>query len=254
MLNRFFFSLDSYLQKITAHGLPAANSWLFTQLGLVIHLRGPTLPPGPVIIVGLNHEALIEPIAISHFIHRPPYALIGNYGLTHYVKVPGLIIPIVPQRFAIDRPLTPRRLGERFLDSYFRPLNRFIRLQKFTSTDITTINRQAFQQALGVLRKNGILMIFPTGAGAATRPWGKGLGEIIHRSLASGLSPQIVACRVTHVSKPLFLFRLLYFLFTHHSPPHSLHLTVSISPPRSLPPSWVRLSPHRITHHLKSSL
>lgn len=168
-------------QKLKKDGVKTASEFMMEALGIEVKYKDPKKwkisKTAPVILVGLNHETIVEPFAITSIIGREKMKFVANLGLTHWVDG-RVLIPVVARRYAVDRPLTLKRLGERFAD-IFRPLNRKIREKKFTLSQIEKINRDAFKETDNVLEGNGMVMIYPTGGGDRNKTWARGIGEMI---------------------------------------------------------------------------
>lgn len=173
--------IETFNRKTRSEGVKAASQFMMDALGVEVKdnscQKWKISNSEPVILVGLNHETIVEPFAITSLIGREKMKFIANYGLTNWVDR-KILIPVIARRYAIDRPMTLKRIGERWAD-IFRPLNRKIREKKFTLAVIEKNNTEAFKEAENELNKNGMVMIYPTGGGDRNKPWARGIGELI---------------------------------------------------------------------------
>lgn len=147
----------------------------------------------PTLIIGLNHNAFIEPLVTGSVIGRDDSFAIAN--ITYTKAGPNIskhLIGVMQSKFATDYPGRRRtRLGDPIAPIYGH--------QKYTTSEIQNINKKAFRRVGHLLKNRHLVLVYPGGGTPANGSrWRRGIGEIIKNMKEIGLDDiEIVPAVVT---------------------------------------------------------
>lgn len=177
-LLNFWLDLDKFIPE---KGLSFASRLFVSKLGLKVKKNcSPEIlnkSGKPVIFIGINHEAYLEPFLVFSILERndikviamKPYQILGQNFSKH-------ILPVMIKKYARDN----MRLKHR-LENKIDLLKAFYRAENLTKKEIESLNRRSFNLSVKFLQQGGALVIFPAGGYGLERSWGNGIGEIIKR-------------------------------------------------------------------------
>lgn len=130
----------------------------------------------PVLFVGINHEAIVEPLIMAAILKRQDWRLVGFKALQvmgdHLAK---FVIPVLMRRHAVDY----KNNLEKSIQNLFNPVSRLYQAEKLTIKEIKKLNQDSITTASQSLVNGKAVVIFPGGAGKVNFGWKSGIGEII---------------------------------------------------------------------------
>lgn len=171
--------LVRYDHEIGTTGLSVASQQLLDKF----NIRFQTDPnfnkpekPGPLFIVGINHDAFIEHVIIWAALGRDDLTALGGKIYTELgTNIAPHILPILPRRDAIDGSMANAKYNPfDFLHNYYFS-------QKLTLNEIQQMNADSIAKTTQILQSGHVLFLYPTGGGRPDAPWKKGVGEVLIR-------------------------------------------------------------------------
>jgi hypothetical protein len=174
---RDWVHFESQVENIS---LPDVARSIYDYLGLEIH-RG-DLPAEfsqsgqPALLLGLNHEAVIEPIILISLLNRDDVKLPGMKVFQYLgPNISEYILPLLPKKVANDycgntKPTTSNKLD---------PFYQLYCLEDKSTEEIFRLNQSSVHQAAGHIVDGGALIIFPNGGRPINSPWYQGVGQIL---------------------------------------------------------------------------
>jgi len=185
-LARDWVGIESRLAEVS---VPFVARDFSDYLGMDLFIN--RLPPAfsqehqPAILMGINHESIIEPVFLVSVLDRPDVRFLGMKVFQYlgpYVK--ELILPVLPSRIATDYQGDLRtRMG-----TALKPIYQVYKLDKRSSKEIKELNQQSISQAIEHIRSGGILELYPTGGRSIEKGWYPGIGRILSELPADVLS------------------------------------------------------------------
>ena len=244
---RYFASLENQVDERTFSDLAEELlDYLALELNYNHTFEELSTPGQPAIIMGLNHESIVEPVFLASLLDRNDIAFFGM-AVTQFIgpQVAKFILPVMPRRSAVDyQPDKKRSLSDRLNWVYW-----VYGLDKRTLEEVEQLNKQSIEGAAAHIDRGGILMIFPGGGVDIRRPWYRGLGEIL-----SLVSPEILhATAVVPVSTTGLSRKTLYKKVHQSSFDRRQPYTVqgTVFDPIYIPPSKAGLTPEQLLDYLK---
>lgn len=207
--------------------LPHVARVIFNYLGTTLYInRLPaefSTPGKPAILMGINHEAIIEPILLVSLLDRADIRFLGMKVFQYLgPRVAAHILPVLPGKIATDYQGSTRASISNKLD----PIYQLYRMENLSTIDIKALNEQSIDMATQHLASGGILMLYPCGGHSIEKEWFSGLGRILEKLPADILT-----------STPIFpvmtsgLTRKSVYLSVHHAAfrqkqPHSVRQNI----------------------------
>jgi hypothetical protein len=176
-LARYFASLE---KQVNERSLPNLANDLLEYLAIEVHSNQQfeefSQSDRPCILMGINHESIVEPVYIISLIDRNDIGFFGM-AVTQYLgkRIAEYIFPVMPKKRASDyQRLTKPSISDRLNWAFW-----LYSLEDRTVEEVEHLNRNSIERAAGHINSGGILMIFPGGGVEINRPWYRGLGEIL---------------------------------------------------------------------------
>ena len=154
----------------------------FAYLGLSVHSnKVPAVfgkPGEPAILLGINHEAIVEPLIIASLLNRPDVRFVGMKVFQYLGKnISDLIYPVLPKKVAIDYQGGCMQTLKSRLDIVLE----MYRMESLTIAQIERLNDTSLKSAAVHVEYGGLLIIFPNGGRSIDRSWYPGVGKLIKR-------------------------------------------------------------------------
>jgi len=206
-----------------------------------------SLPGRPAILLGLNHEAYIEPVVLVSLLHRNDMRILGM-KIFQYLgpRIAEYILPVLPKKVAVDYHGNKKPT----LFNLLEPIYRLYLLENRTVAEIGHLNQLSIQHAADHLSAGGVLITFPGGGQHLHRPWYRGTGEIL-----SLLPPEVLSSTpiypisTTGLSKKLFLQKARQAAFVKQRP---ASVQINVYDPIYIPTEIVDYSPEQLVDYLKA--
>jgi len=204
-------------------------------------------PGRPAILLGLNHEAYLEPVVLVSLLHRNDMRIMGMKVFQYLgPRLAEYILPVLSKKVAVDY------YGDKKSALYklLNPVYRLYLLESRSVEESRHLNRKSIQQAADHLSAGGVLITFPGGGQHIHRPWYRGTGEIL-----SLLPPEILCSTpiypivTTGLSKKLFLQKAHQAVSVTKRP---ASVQVNVYDPIYIPPEIVDYSPEQLLEYLKA--
>jgi 1-acyl-sn-glycerol-3-phosphate acyltransferase len=200
-------------QQMDAKGVPAMARAFLDNLSMDVQVNAiPDVfarPGQPTILLGLNHEAIIEPIVLSSFLMRSDLKL-TSIKVFDYLgpQMAHALLPVMPRKVAVD--YSGGKLVTRI--NRLDPIYQLYALEKLTEAEIAQLNQQSLERGAEHLAAGGALIIFPTGGQSVEKPWHRGTGELL-----SLLAPEVLSTTLIFPISIMDLTRKLYLWQAHRS-------------------------------------
>lgn len=177
----------------------------------------------PVLFVGMNHEAIIEPLIMAAILKRQDWQLVGFKAFQvmgdHLAK---FILPVLTKRHAVDY----KNNLKKSIQDFFNPLSRLYQAEKLTIQEIEKMNKNSIAAASQNLVKGKAVIVFPGGAGKTNFSWKGGIGEIISQIPPSHAEKiNVLPVHFTGISKINF-FKNMCLSFVKKMPERTVKVTV----------------------------
>jgi hypothetical protein len=267
----FFTKLLVVIDRYFPGVLPAGRAWVnfesqvgergpgvmtrefIEYLGLdmqINNLIDALVEPGrPTILMGLNHEAVIEPVIFVALCQRPDFRLIGIKTFQYLgTTVASRVYPVLPRKFGIDyQGNTKANLTNRW-----DPIYQLYALEGLTVAEIEALNEEALNHAAEYVSNGGALIIFPTGGKSIENGWYAGLGEILGR-MSPDTQPmtQIFPITITGLTRGKLFKKSRQALKGKQQPSP---FQVQIDEPIRLPTDSAQLSSNELLNHVRSTV
>jgi hypothetical protein len=236
--------------QIEKKSVPVVAKSIFDYLGLEIpqdELPDEFSQPGqPAILLGLNHEAVVEPIILISLLNRDDIKFPGMKVFQYLgPNISEYILPLLPKKVAIDYSGNTKPSISNKLDPFYQ----LYCLEDKSIEEIGRLNQSSLHQAAGHLAEGGALIIFPNGGRSINCPWYQGIGQIISR-----LPPEVIT------SVPIFpislsgLTRKMIYRKIHKAAFNQQKVTpicLKIYEPIYMPRWAVSASPKRLLDYLR---
>lgn len=163
---------EEYNINIQRLGWPQASKKLLDSLGIRTEVKLDNFPDAGAILVYANHPTGLDPFMISSFFAREDiYCLCDIYQTQKGTLAAKHIIPVYYWKFFefIYKPLTA-------WPGYFvmRLKSKWLSRQEAGEKNIKSLKK-----IVDILRKDGVVVVFPSGGEMAFRPWKSGVGLVI---------------------------------------------------------------------------
>ena len=131
----------------------------------------------PVLVLGLNHEAIIEPFVLRKLIKRNDVGIVGikSYGWLAK-RIGWKFLPVMPKKYAIDLP------KKQVLKNVLNPIKLAYLLEMMTTSQIEELNNKSIAGAVKIIKGGGMVIIFVRGGNGLLAKKGRG-AEIIANTL-----------------------------------------------------------------------
>jgi hypothetical protein len=133
-------------------------------------------PGKSMILLGINHEAIIEPLILASLLGRNDIKFVGMKVFQYLgPNVAKYILPVLPKKVAHDN-------GNDRKSSFsikFDIILDLYRLESLSLAEIEQLNSSSIQQAADHLAEGGVLIIFPNGGRDVSCSWYQGIGQIL---------------------------------------------------------------------------
>lgn len=171
-------------------GFAQATQAVFADAGISFEVESDIdSAPGRGLLIAGDHRQRIEPLLVQGLMAQTdreasrvvatPISAAGRIMGSSGDIGKGLIIPVIPRRYAAEYPFVHA------IDIWRRA--RYPHAMNRPEVDVTHINDRGLERATDELARGNAVTIFPTGGGADSSKgaWRRGLGQI-----AQGLSPE----------------------------------------------------------------
>ena len=133
-------------------------------------------PECPVILMGINHESIIEPVILTALLERGDLILVGMKVFQYLGKrIAHYVLPVLPRRVAVDYP------GEvqRSLSFQLNFTYQLYLMENKTTAEIEAMNKESLCKAAEQLCGGKALTLFPKGGHHGSHRWYQGIGELL---------------------------------------------------------------------------
>ena len=200
----------------------------------------------PAILLGLNHEAVVEPIIVLSLLDRNDLKFPGM-KLFQYLgpNVSELILPLLPGKVATDYSGSLKPTLANKLD----PIYRLYCIENKSAEEIFRQNQNSLQQAADHVSAGGAVLIFPNGGRSIDSSWYPGIAQIISR-----LSPDVIASTpifpisLTGLARKQVYWKIHQAAFRQQS---ESSLSVNVYDPIYLPSWATALPPDELLNYLR---
>ncbi len=129
------------------------------------------------LMIGVNHEAVLEPFILAAILGERKTSLISLKVLQLLGRgYRQFIMPVMPRRYAADE-----KRFNRWVVNKVHPRGRFYGIEGLKAAEIDEMNEKAFAKAINNLEKGTDVILFAAGGKVAKSSWGRALGEIVCR-------------------------------------------------------------------------
>ncbi len=195
---QFARDFAAFESRIKNEPLPHVAREVYDYLGM--DLRLDNLPDvfsqenQPAILMGINHEAIIEPIFLVSLLDRLDIRFLGMKVFQYLGPyIADYIFPVLPKKIATDY----RGSSKATISNRLDPVYQLYKMENRTLEEISHLNQQAIENSTEHVANGGALMMYPCGGRPIDSAWYSGLGKIL-----SGLDPKNLA------STPIFPIRM----------------------------------------------
>lgn len=186
---QFARDFAAFESRIKNEPLPHVAREVYDYLGMDLKLDN--LPDvfsqenQSVILMGINHEAIIEPIFLVSLLDRLDIRFLGMKVFQYLgPSVADYIFPVLPKKIATDYRGSSRVTINNRLD----PVYQLYTMENRTLKEISQLNQQSIENSTEHVANGGALMMYPCGGRPIDSAWYSGLGKIL-----SGLDPEKLA-------------------------------------------------------------
>lgn len=193
---------EEYNADIRHLGWPQANKKLLDSLGIKTKIKLDNLPKTEAILVYANHPTGLDPFMVSSFFAREDiYCLCDVYQTKKGTLVAKHIIPVYYWKFFefIYKPLTA-------WPGYF-----VMRLKAkwLSRQEAGERNAESLKKVIDVLRKRGVVVVFPSGGEMSYRPWKSGVGIVIKDLQKFKIDYNLYQVRIGNLTEIGFIWHFL---------------------------------------------
>lgn len=129
------------------------------------------------LVVGINHEAILEPFILAALLGKRRSALVSLKVLQLLGKgYKKYILPVMPRRYAVDE----KRFAK-WIVNKVHPRGRFYGIEQLRAVEIDEMNEKVFEQSVKKLEDGEDVILFAPGGKVVQSSWGRSSGEIICR-------------------------------------------------------------------------
>lgn len=177
MMN-FWIKIDS---KAEEEDWGTASKELISKLGIELDtgedLERIRKNKKATLVLGVNHEAILEPFIIASLLGDRRVSLISLKVLQVLGRAYSkYIMPVMPRRYAKDE-----KRFKRWIVNKVHPRARLYGIEELKVVEIDEMNEKVFNRAAKRLMEGMDVVLFATGGKVAQAAWGRGLGEIVNR-------------------------------------------------------------------------
>ncbi len=204
-------------------------------------------PDRPLILLGLNHESIIEPIVLVSLLNRNDLKFLGMKVFQYLgPRIAAYILPVLPRKVAVDYCGEKKPAFSDRLDLIYQ----LYVLENRTVDEIKELNRWSICQAAEHLCGGGALIIFPNGGRPIDRPWYRGIGEILDLLPPEVLSSMpIFPISIVGPSRKQLFQKVRQAVFSRRC---STSIQVNLFDPIYIAPEAASFSPEQILDLLKA--
>jgi hypothetical protein len=200
----------------------------------------------PAILMGLNHEAIVEPIFLVSLLERSDIRFLGMMLFQKLgPNVKELIFPVLPSRIATDYHGSLRTK----IATSIKPIYQFYRLDERSAAEIKENNQLSIDQAVKHITAGGILELYPTGGRSIDKEWYPGIGRILSLLPSDILASIPIFPVITTGLKRSFVYRTMRKAAFRKRRRHSVYLTILDT--IYVPSNLAGADPHKILAYLK---
>ena len=241
-------AFESRLQDET---IAQVCSDFFTYMGLkVLTNRVPEAfrkPTNPAILLGINHDAVIEPLIIASLLKRQDIRFVGMKVFQYLGKhISDLIFPVLPKKVAINY----QGHNGRTLKSRLDIVLELYRMESLTLAEIERLNCTSLKGAAEHIENGGLLIIFPNGGRSIEHAWYPGVGKMT-KHLPETLTAKVPIFPIRTSGICRKQLKKCVRLAAQGNPQHT-SVRTRIFDPIHLPPETASMSPDEIVNYLRA--
>ncbi len=207
--------------------LPHVARIVYDYLGTTLYInRLPaefSTPGKPAILMGINHEAIIEPILLVSLLDRADIRFLGMKVFQYLgPRVAARILPVLPGKIAMDYQGSSRASISNKLD----PVYQLYRMENLSAVEVKILNQQSIDMATQHVASGGILMLYPCGGHSIEKEWYSGLGRILKGLPADILTSTPIFPVMTTGLTRKSVYRSIHNAAFRHKQPHSVQQNI----------------------------